>query len=298
MCLERLGHKATIINAGNKQEIVDAINQCRPDIVHLHYDQDPFVQTIGETDVPVKIFTSHWPYLTSKNPFGYIKFFDAIKNNFYYFALSANQVKTYVAYGCDSSKVFMAINGTDCNQFLFHENPTHRDRSIYLGIVVPRKGQHRYQAIDSVDFVGPLRPYPEFDETHKNYLGEWTREHLHKHLSDYANLVLLSDGESAAPLVILEAMACGLGLVINTSSTPNLDTSMPWISVIPDDKLDDPEFVEAEITRNRKISLLHRKQIRAYAIENFSWEKLVPRYANLCIQLHALASKGDPPPCA
>ena len=40
-----------------------------------------------------------------------------------------------------------------------------------------------------------------------NYLGEWTKDQLYKELTDYGNLVLLSDGE-AHSLVIMEGICC------------------------------------------------------------------------------------------
>ena len=49
----------------------------------------------------------------------------------------------------------------------------------------------------------------EYD-TKNNYLGEWTKDQLYKELTDYGNLVLLSDGE-AHSLVIMEAFSDSLG---------------------------------------------------------------------------------------
>ena len=184
-------------------------------------------------------------------------------------------------------KIFVTPNGTDRQQFTFRETPLYPDRSIYLGTVKVRKRQHLYQTIESLDIVGPCEEPEFFDRTNKNYLGHWTRDRLHKHLSDYANMVNLGSAEIGAPLVILEALLCGLGVVVSEVASGNLDTTLPWISVIPEEKIMDLQFVEAEIARNREISLRHRRQIREYAINNFSWEKLVPRYADLCLQLHA-----------
>jgi len=181
------------------------------------------------------------------------------------------------------------MNGVDHRKFRFRETPLHDDRSICLGMIHPLKRQDVVQTIDSVDFVGPMGVMgakTTFDKARKNYLGEWTRNHIHEHLSDYANLVLLSESESCAPLVVLEALVCGLGVVVSSAAAVNLDTRQPWISVIPEEKITDTGFVEAEIARNREIALRHRRQIREYGIANFSWEKLIPRYADLCLKLH------------
>jgi len=166
----------------------------------------------------------------------------------------------------------------------------HANRSIYLGQITGNKRQHLYQRIAGIDFAGP-HVDERFDSTLDNYLGEWTREHLYAHLSDYANLVILSEVEAAAPLVVLEAMLCGLGVVVSEAAAVNLDTTRPWLSVIPERKIADIDFVAAEIKRNREVALRHRHAIRQYAIDNFAWAKLVPQYADLCAKLCA-----DPPP--
>ena len=46
------------------------------------------------------------------------------------------------------------------------------------------------------------------------WLQEWSKDKLYNELTDYGNLVLLSDGE-AHPLVCLEAFAAGLGVVVS-----------------------------------------------------------------------------------
>ena len=110
-----------------------------------------------------------------------------------------------------------------------------------------------------------------------NYLGEWSKEHLYENLTDYANLVLLSDGE-AHPLVCLEAMSAGLGLVLSEWATANLDLSLPFIDVIPEDKISDKDYVESIIKSNREKSITMRNGIRQYVIDNFSWENIVKNH--------------------
>jgi hypothetical protein len=58
----------------------------------------------------------------------------------------------------------------------------------------------------------------------KIILGEWDKETLYKNLTHYGNLVLLSDGE-AHPLVCMEALASGLGVVVCEWGKANLDTT-------------------------------------------------------------------------
>ena len=105
------------------------------------------------------------------------------------------------------------------------------------------------------------------------YLGEWSKVHLYDNLTKYANLALLSDGE-AHPLVCLEAMSAGLGLVISEYSAANLDTTLPFIDVITEDKIEDIEYVSEVLENNRRVSVGMRDEIREYA-RSFSWEKIV-----------------------
>jgi hypothetical protein len=62
-------------------------------------------------------------------------------------------------------------------------------------------------------------------------------------LTNYGNLVLLSDGE-AHSLVLMEALAAGLGIVISEFATANLDLDKEFIDVIPENKINDIEYIE------------------------------------------------------
>ena len=105
---------------------------------------------------------------------------------------------------------------------------------------------------------------------------------LYKKLTHYGNLVLLSDGE-ADPLVVKEALNAGLGIVISECAQANLDITLPFIDVIPDDKRDDISYVEEVINDNRKRSIPLRQQIKEYANNEFSWDVIIDKYCNLCI---------------
>jgi len=285
--LEKLGHKVVIINTAERREIIAAVNRCRPDVVHLH--QYPLSGVLKKIRAPVKIFTSHSGYEISRlAAFRFLveHLFSYLKDGQLVFVLSPVWRRKFLDCGYHPAEVFVTPNGADHHRFRFRKTPLHPNRSIYLGRILDNKRQHLYQAIDSMDFAGP-HGGEKFDQTRANYLGEWTREHLYAHLSDYANLVILSKVEVAAPLVVLEALVCGLGVVVSEAASVNLDTSRPWITVIPEQKVTDIDFVAGEIARNREISLRHREQIRAYGIDNFSWETLIPRYAGLCLKLHA-----------
>ena len=65
-----------------------------------------------------------------------------------------------------------------------------------------------------------------------------------------------------------------MGLVISEYSAANLDTNLPFIDVIPEEKIQDIEYVSNILEQNRKVSVRMRKEIREYAT-TFSWEKIV-----------------------
>ena len=77
------------------------------------------------------------------------------------------------------------------------------------------------------------------------------------------------------------AMVAGLGLVLSEQSTANLDLSQPFITVIPDDKIDDFEYLDEKIQENREISLGMRKEIREYCYNNFDWVNVIKKYKSI-----------------
>ena len=86
-------------------------------------------------------------------------------------------------------------------------------------------------------------------------------------LTNYGNLVLLSDGE-AHSLVLMEALAAGLGIVISEFATANLDLDKEFIDVIPENKINDIEYIENIIIKNREYSTSHREEVLEYS-KNF-----------------------------
>ena len=175
-----------------------------------------------------------------------------------------------------SNQLFVTPNGVNVDKFKFNKLELESDicKSLYLAKIDYRKRQHMFQSIDSLYYAGNNAD-PRFD-VNKNYLGEWSKETLYNDLTKYGNLVLLSDGE-AHPLVCLEAFAAGLGVVISQWAAANLDVSKDFITVIPEDKINDLEFVDTEIVKNRYYSVNNRPEIREYA-ESFSWTKVVEKY--------------------
>ena len=110
----------------------------------------------------------------------------------------------------------------------------------------------------------------------KNYLGELPKSKIKTDLTEYGNLVLVSDGE-VHPRVCTEALAAGLGVVISECGIANLDLDKEFITVIPDSKIDDINFIEDAIIKNREYSIVHREEILEYALQ-FDWENILSKY--------------------
>lgn len=284
MELKRRDHKVIIVNSQNYQEIINSVNQFNPDFVHLQYDN--YADVLSEINCNKKAATSHFGYIEQHNKHPeYNQILNSfIKGDFNIFCLSENIKNTYLNLGIDSKRLYVTPNGARNDLFSYEENINLiKDKSIYLAKIDYRKRQHIFQKIKNLDFAGNCAD-SRFNTNSNNYLGEWQKDFLYENLTKYSNLILLSDGE-ADPLVTKEAMIAGLGLVISEFATANLDLSKPFIDVIPESKINDLDFIQTVIDNNRIKSRLHRKDIREYALNNFTWDILVDKYINIINKL-------------
>jgi len=281
--LTKIGHEVQIVNTQNTSAIIEQVNSFKPDFVHLQYDD--LYHVMDHIECHNKAATSHFGYLEVPHQLtgsynGIFRGF--INGNFKIFCLSEGIKQVYINGGADPSRLYVTPNGARSDLFSYYESPEFPDRSIYLAKITDRKKQYIYQNIESVYFAGNQEDY-RFDYTRSNYLGEWSKETLYKELSKYSNLILLSDGE-AHPLVCCEALISGLGLVVSEYASGNLDRSLPFIEIIPNDKLHDIEYVKERISINRNISNGMRKSIREYGLANFDWKNLIKKYSETIIK--------------
>ena len=269
--LEELGHDVLIVNIGDPQEIIRRVNEYSPDFVHINYDDWVFLYPYIQYPCAV---TTHFAYIERPDMMnGYSQIFNAfgtIKPNVFGLSDSINKVYNIMS-GIPKDKLYLNRNGVNTNLFAFKEEPKYANRSIYLAKVDYRKRQHLFQSIRSLYFAGNIAD-SRFNQNY-NYLGEWTKDFLYANLTEYGNLVLLSDGE-AHSLVIMEALAAGLGVVVSEFATANLDLDKEFITVIPEKKISDIAFVEEQIIKNREYSVQHREEIREYA-KQFDWTETV-----------------------
>ena len=275
LALEKLGHEVDIVNTQSPVEILSQVNQYRPDFVHIQYDD--FIELYPYIQYPCAI-TSHFGYFEQPNKWDYYgeriaKPFGRIQPNV--FCLSGGIKDVYAdVLKVPEKRLFVTPNGVNVDNFRATISPEFPDRSIYLAKIDYRKRQHMFQSIRSLYYAGNTAD-PRFDVSN-NYLGEWSKDTLYTHLTEYGNLVLLSDGE-AHPLVCLEAFASGLGVVVSQWAAANLDIRKSFITVIPEDKISDIKYVEEQIIANREYSVAHREEIGKYAAE-FDWPTVVDKY--------------------
>lgn len=275
LTLEEMGHEIQIINIGDAYQVINMINQFRPDFVHINYDD--WISLYEFIQYPCAV-TTHFAYIERPELMGGYKqrvfdHFTRIKPNVFGLSEGINKIYNNLA-GIPENKLYLNPNGVNSKLFEITDNPKYSDRSIYLAKIDHRKRQFLFQDIQSLWYVGNIAE-SRFD-TSNNYLGEWTKDVLHKELTQYGNLVLLSDGE-AHPLVCPEAFSAGLGVVVSEWATANLDLDKKFISVIPENKINDVKFIENVIVENREYSINNRDEILHYA-KQFEWCRMMDNY--------------------
>ena len=228
-----------------------------------------------------KMITSHYPYLENPEP-QYEFLYDLLKDSKSHIVSLSDRIKDeFVRRGIDDVSVLPCGIETDLYSL---DDVVHSDRSIVVGKLEPRKRQAFLQKKGlNIDFIGNNAD-PSFDIDDPCYFGEQSKQDIMDNLTSYANMVLLSSGE-AHPFVCLEGMAAGLGLVLSEQSTANLDLSQPFITVIPDDKLEDISYLKDKIQENRIISISMRNEIREYCRTNFDWSSIIKQYKEIINKL-------------
>jgi glycosyltransferase involved in cell wall biosynthesis len=286
-----MGHEVHIINTSNHNEIIQQCNALEPDVAHIMYDDH--ISVASALKASKILYTSHFAYLTSPQlETTYRGYFDGIfmrvinqRDNprLWLNVISDEIAGLYSRYGFPREKIRVMRNGARDDLFRFTIEPVHCDRSIYLGKVEMRKGQYKYQSIPGIDFVGNYHDSP-FNTGSNSYKGEWSKERLYQEMTEYGNLILLSSGE-ADPLVVKEALIAGLGVVVSECASANLDISAerPWITIIPNGRINDLEYVAAQIANNRNSALINRAEIREYGLSKFGWSKILQEYISFVL---------------
>ena len=275
LSLEVMGHEVQILNDPDPNKMFQLMSEFNPDFVHINYDD--WVPLYPYIQYPCAC-TTHYAYLERFDMMdGYkqrvFDMFSLIKPVVFGLSDAINKTYQYRAM-IQPEKLFLNPNGVMLDNFRSTLDPKHSEASIYLAKVDHRKRQFLFQGIKSLYYAGNIADH-RFDQN-KNYLGEWEKPVLYNRLTDYGNLVLLSDGE-AHPLVVAEAFSAGLGVVISQWATANLDLDKKFITVIPEEKVSDTKYVEEKIIENRKYSVDHREEILDYS-KQFEWCRILSDY--------------------
>jgi glycosyltransferase involved in cell wall biosynthesis len=274
--LKKNGIDAHIVNKADPDEIIADVNRINPDIVHLQYED--WFYLWDSFDCKNVLVTNHYAYILCPHRTNPRIVNGIINSKLIIHCLSKEIYDFYIKLGVNADRLFLLRNGGSTEQFKYVSEPN-KKKAIYLAKIDFRKRQFVYQNIPEIDFAGNLAD-SRFNPNRSNYLGEWSKELLYQNLSEYSTLVLLSDGEAHA-LVCSEALICGLGLVVSPFAVANLDTSKPFITVIPVERLDDIDYVRDQIKKNIEVSSKMRDEIREYGLNVFSWDNIVKEYIQI-----------------
>lgn len=281
---EKYDIDVAIVNRSDTNLIIKECNEHCADVIHIMYDD--YITVAPYLQCSKILYTSHYAYITSpifkrKYSHYYERFFKKVIE--YQGGVTINVISKqiediYKAAGFQGQSNVIC-NGAREDKFRYTTEPKKAGRSVYVAKVEQRKCQYKYQTIPDIDFVGNFHD-SSFVREHPNYLGEWDKPTLYENLTDYGNLVLLSEGE-ADPLVVKEALIAGLGVVVSECACANLDLSKEFITVVPNHKLNDLNYVYSAIQNNRRISIEKRGEIREYAMAHFSWKSIIDKYVAL-----------------
>ena len=298
--LERLGHQVDVYNSTDLPAVARAINQKAYDFVHLQYD----VYTGFFNAHLTKPFcvTSHYGNLPTPNLWEnpYPVFFLQSFSTPGVICLSAKIRALYEQPGY-ANYLGVLRNGVEFDKFTFTDRGN--KKAVCIGNIQPRKRQALLATFADgkvpIDFVGPNPAVSLTDidsiegsidvfSGHKEltfaphdtctYLGSWTKEEIYARLSSYSCLVLLSVSE-ADPLVVKEALAAGLSVIVSESASANLD-ARDFVTILKEEDMNEVAVVSAireAIARNNK----QRRAIRAYAKEKFDYSVIVLEYLKL-----------------
>lgn len=270
--LEKEGHDVLITNNIESSKALEDWRKFNPDAVHNHIGKH--WEALSLMYNCKKIVTNHGgEFLTHKPFYGFLA-----KNYFHdckLLMLTDAEKEFYRSFNLD---VEILPNGVDTTIFT-PNSINQREGSIYLGQINPRKRQAFYQSKNLNCYFAGNKADDNFDYSKDNYLGSWDHQQVCDNLVKFSNLVLLSLSE-LQPLVCLEGLASGLGLVISKPASQSLDIDKPWITVIPDEHLEDIDYINSRIEENMKISNMCRQDIISYSKE-FDWSNIIKKYLKI-----------------
>jgi glycosyltransferase involved in cell wall biosynthesis len=283
--LTKMGHDVRIVNTANKSEIIKLVNEIKYDVVHLHYDEHWDV--IPHLTTPLKIITSHYPYITDKSKWGGDGY-DKIMNGFkqisldpttYIYCLNKSCVNMFETFGISCDKLRVIPNGICSENVRFDSDVKYNGKVLCVAKIEPRKRQYLTYDLDNIYYVG------KGDLNHENFLGEWSREKILNELTNYDGFILLSQEENDS-LALKEALVAGLPCIVSEGTVKNIvlePNLMKYVLVIPENQLNTKEEIRELINNHIEVCRPFREEIRNLSIKYFSFEGVVKTYINLLI---------------
>jgi glycosyltransferase involved in cell wall biosynthesis len=285
--LETDGHRVDVFNTPKIHEALLALNRGAYDFVHCHNELFA-LHLRAHLDVPYAMTSQHG---------GLSRFVPAdvgseIRDGYEYLFRDCMTAPAIIAPSPETVALFTSAGYTGFLRLLpngahvgrFRSRAEGNGRAICLGRICKRKRQAWLSQAAAgrvpVDFVGPwsrgqVTDFVESSTT--RYLGEWDRETVYERLSEYSCLVLASESE-AAPLVVPEALAAGLSVVITNACTANLD-AQPFIAVLNDG--DSGDIAVQRIVEMVDINAGRRADIVEYARSRFDYRLIADAYTRI-----------------
>lgn len=292
--LTKAGHQVTILNRKKKTVRGFLARPWQYDMVHLHIDSGAkgWGQLQRLFHFPLAL-TTHYGYAAFPSLWTerYRKIFHYMMKIPVHITLSP-EIRDMIREAGFTGQAFVLPNGIECSDVRFDPEPAPKE-ALVLGRIQDRKKQRFLaEALKdrpiTCDLIGPSEE-TDFTGNGKNvlFLGPWSRDQVTRDLTQYACMVLISDGEAHAG-VLLEAMAAGLSLVVSPESSHNLDIDRPWLHVVDRDKPGEvADAIERAVAENPR----YRQDIRRYCEATFDWSVIGPRYVRIIEEIVA-ASKG------
>lgn len=248
--LQSLGYDAFLVTHDDENVIMRIIDQIKPDLVQIENPKLYYlVNLISQKTICLKINnTTDLPLYTTK----------------------ASLIK--------EDDTLLCQNGVRSDLFKYTKHPKHTSKAMYIGEINDNNRQHMLQNVECLWFLGPIKD-DKFDKNNKRYLGVWNNSNIYNNLSDFTNVVLLPKNNIIDPIVCKQALLCGLGLVISENVDIDIDRNLPYVDVIPEDKMNDEEYISDVINDNRIQSLIYRNDIREFGLK-LDWENIVKKYMN------------------
>ncbi len=282
--LTRLRHKVKLLEFDLTSDIPDLIGERHYDFCHIHYDKMFMMVPVLHNRYPhMKIgMSSHYSHIQDNwmrkvdNRVNYYNWMIRNKDVFH-FPVSEQDRKFYLQEGILPHRINRLKLGVPADEINFTKVPSLATKTICLGKITQERGQFLVQNLPSVEVVGPIQDGIGF-EKNNTYLGSWSQKDVFKNLTNFGSMILLSTKESKTPTVIKEALCAGLGIVTTESCAVDLDTSQPFVDIIPDNMIYNKNYVKKVILENRMMSIPMRHHIRDYGMKEFAWSSLIKDY--------------------